>query len=129
MGLMDKAKQAADVAKVAANQAVEQAQANTGTSQAIRAQLKQAGKFGRQEKANAALKVKGSIYRIAEITITATIPPQIGFAVARIGDVEEEELSPRAVQSSELLAAGVTDMDTAVVSLYGEAVDVLEDVE
>jgi hypothetical protein len=42
-----------------------------------------------QEKTNSALRLKGSPYRIAEVTITATLPPQVGFSIARVGDVEE----------------------------------------
>ena len=42
-----------------------------------------------QEKTNGALRLKGSPYRIAEVTITATLPPQIGFSISRVGDIEE----------------------------------------
>jgi hypothetical protein len=55
-----------------------------------------------QEKTNAALRAKGSPYRIAEVTITATLPPQIGFSIARIGDVEET-LTGRELDSAELV--------------------------
>jgi hypothetical protein len=67
-----------------------------------------------QERANAALREKGSPYRIAEVQITATFPPQIGFSIARIGD-NEEHLTGREVDSSQLLQevlaeeAGVTE--------------------
>lgn len=148
MGLMDKAKQAAEQAKTAASQAAQQARsgaaANASAGQDIKSQLAQATKWGKsslstlveridpgiladliikataaQEKANASLKGKGSVYRISEITITATIPPQIGFAVSRIGDVEEV-LTGRESESAELLAEGVTDVNEAVVSLAGD---------
>ena len=33
-----------------------------------------------QEKANNSLRLKGSPYRIGEITITAALPPQVGFS-------------------------------------------------
>lgn len=39
-----------------------------------------------QEKTNKALKDKGSQYRISEMYLTASIPPQVGFYIARIGD-------------------------------------------
>src|SRR3954447_17916739 len=55
-----------------------------------------------QEKTNAALRQKGSPYRIAEVTITATLPPQIGFSIARVGDIEET-LTGHEVDSIELL--------------------------
>lgn len=43
-----------------------------------------------QEKTNKALREKGSHYRISEMYLTASIPPQIGFYIARMGDPEEE---------------------------------------
>ena len=43
-----------------------------------------------QEKTNKALKDKGSQYRISEMYLTASIPPQVGFYIARIGDTEDE---------------------------------------
>ena len=47
-----------------------------------------------QEKANMALKDKGSQYRISEMYLTASIPPQIGFYIARMGDTEEVAAAP-----------------------------------
>ena len=43
-----------------------------------------------QEKTNKALREKGSHYRISEMYLTASIPPQVGFYIARMGDPEEE---------------------------------------
>ncbi|HUR24005.1 MAG TPA: hypothetical protein VMZ73_09065 [Acidimicrobiales bacterium] len=43
-----------------------------------------------QEKTNKALRDKGSHYRISEMYLTASIPPQVGFYIARMGDPEEE---------------------------------------
>ena len=42
-----------------------------------------------QEKANASLRTKRSPYRISEVVISAAIPPQVSFTIARIDDVEE----------------------------------------
>lgn len=39
-----------------------------------------------QEKTNKALQDKGSQYRISEMYLTASIPPQVGFYIARVGD-------------------------------------------
>lgn len=72
-----------------------------------------------QEHANDALRDKRSAYRIGELTITATIPPQIGFAITRISDDELEELRSSPVESSELVEATETD-DEAIVSLAGD---------
>ena len=61
-----------------------------------------------QEKSNAALRAKGSPYRIAEVTITATFPPQVGFSIARVGDVEET-LTGRELDSSQLVSEVLAD--------------------
>ena len=45
-----------------------------------------------QEKANKALRDKGSQYRISEMYLTASIPPQVGFYIARLGDAEEDAI-------------------------------------
>ncbi len=76
-----------------------------------------------QEKANAALRAKGSMYRVSEITITATLPPQVGFSVARIGEVEElatgkelsstqlEELEPEIADEQVYSLDGTVDQE------------------
>jgi hypothetical protein len=71
-----------------------------------------------QEKANRSLRNKASAYRIGEVTITATIPPQIGFSIVRIGDPEEDESNQ--IQSSGDLVESVSTADEEVVSLSGE---------
>ena len=47
-----------------------------------------------QEKTNKALREKGSHYRISEMYLTASIPPQVGFYIARMGDPEEDIALP-----------------------------------
>ena len=42
-----------------------------------------------QEMTNKSLRLKKSPYRISEITISASIPPGVTFAIGRIDDVEE----------------------------------------
>jgi hypothetical protein len=74
-----------------------------------------------QEKANNSLRAKGSPYRIGEITITATIPPQVGFSIARVGDVEEV-LTGREVDSADLVASQTDGEDEAVISLDGTTI-------
>ena len=71
-----------------------------------------------QEKANRSLRAKASAYRIGEVTITATIPPQIGFSIVRIGDPEKDESNQ--IQSSGDLVESVSTADEEVVSLSGE---------
>lgn len=127
MALKDRLEQA----KQAAADAVQQAKPQGGAG-AVKASMKEAGGFGRkslativdridpgllanviikatsaQERANSALQEKGSVYRIGEITITATIPPQIGFAIVRIDD-------PEAHDSTKLVAEGAVDSDQVV---------------
>ena len=70
-----------------------------------------------QEKANRSLQTKASAYRIGELTITATIPPQIGFSIVRIGDPEDDA---NAIHASDDLVEGVATADEEVVSLSGE---------
>jgi hypothetical protein len=77
-----------------------------------------------QESANRSLREKGSIYRISEVTITAAIPPQIAFAIARIGDEPESEPVGRLLTSSELVASGAAD-DGEVVDLEGDVLETL----
>ena len=43
-----------------------------------------------QEKANLALRAKGSAYRIGEVNIAAAIPPQISFSIVRVADLPED---------------------------------------
>src|SRR4029453_1867222 len=52
-----------------------------------------------QERANASLQERGSVYRIGEITIGAAIPPSIQFSIERVDDPEA-----RLLDSTELLA-------------------------
>ena len=61
-----------------------------------------------QEKANASLRAKSSAYRIAEIVVTATIPPQISFGIHRIHDPQVEERD-EGIDSATLLATGAVD--------------------
>ena len=71
-----------------------------------------------QEKVNIALRDKGSPYRIGEINLTASIPPQIGFVVVRIGD-QDDLATVEDAHSLELLEAGELEIDE---SIFEEAV-------
>ncbi|MFI5254846.1 MAG: hypothetical protein ACHQ15_05260 [Candidatus Limnocylindrales bacterium] len=164
MSFLDRAKQAAEQAKVAATQAAGQAKvaaaqatkSATETAQTVadraRAEAPGAAEKARaaagrarsslvtaveridprlladivikatalQEKTNGALRTKGSAYRIAEITITATIPPQIGFTIARIGDIDVPVEAEPVVDSTTLLAEGAVTT-TEETDLEGDA--------
>ena len=74
-----------------------------------------------QEMTNRALRIKGSPYRIAEISISASIPPAVSFAISRIGD-EPEEIGSEVVSSSELVEQIVESGDL-VLALDGTTVD------
>jgi hypothetical protein len=77
-----------------------------------------------QELTNKALRQKGSMYRIGEISISASIPPAVSFAISRLGDIEEAigdalssvDLMNREVDDSELVLAldGTTVEDAAI---------------
>jgi hypothetical protein len=75
-----------------------------------------------QERANAALKAKGSPYRISEVAIGAAIPPSVTFAIARTDDPDVDVVPEGAVASTELLA-DVASTGEAVQALDGTMVD------
>ena len=59
-----------------------------------------------QERANIALKEKGSPYRISEVVIGAAIPPSISFSIARTQDPEADIVPEGAVASVDLVVNG-----------------------
>jgi len=69
-----------------------------------------------QERANASLRERGSVYRIGEIAIGASIPPSITFTIERIDD-------PNATDSTTLMTAAAAAGEATVVSLDGTAVE------
>ena len=73
-----------------------------------------------QEKTNASLRDKKSPYRIAEISITASIPPGVSFVISRID--EGEILSGTAVTSAELIET-LPELDEHVIALDGTTGD------
>lgn len=78
-----------------------------------------------QEKANASLRRKGSIYRIGEIQVTASLPPGISFSIERVGDADVEAAAGALHTSAEILASEVAadaaaDPTLEIVSLDGE---------
>jgi hypothetical protein len=81
-----------------------------------------------QEKANARLRRKGSIYRIGELQVTASIPPGIAFSIVRVNDPEEVAGDAELRTSTEILAAADAagpaaagaDAPSDIVSLDGE---------
>ena len=74
-----------------------------------------------QEVTNKALRKKGSPYRISEISISASIPPAVSFAIQRLDD-EPEEVGPSVHSSSELVEQ-IVDSDDLVLSLDGTTLD------
>ena len=76
-----------------------------------------------QERANARLRKKGSIYRIGEIQVTASLPPGISFSIERIGDADRDADSGHPLLSStdllaeERAAEGRDPEAEAIVSL------------
>ena len=73
-----------------------------------------------QEMTNRSLREKGSPYRIAEVSISASIPPAVSFSIGRIGD-EVEEVVGRVHSSSELVDRA--DAGELVLALDGTTVD------
>jgi hypothetical protein len=74
-----------------------------------------------QEQTNQSLRRKGSPYRIAEVSISASIPPAVSFAIGRLGD-EPEEVLGEVVDSSELVERSA-DAGELVLALDGTTVD------
>ena len=74
-----------------------------------------------QEMTNKALRMKGSPYRISEISISASIPPAVAFAIGRLDD-EPEEVDGAVVSSSELVDQDGESGDL-VLALDGTTVD------
>jgi hypothetical protein len=78
-----------------------------------------------QERANASLQARGSVYRIGEIGIGASIPPSITFTIERVDDPDKPGLN----DSQTLLAQAAADAATAaeapetIVTLDGTAID------
>jgi hypothetical protein len=80
-----------------------------------------------QEKANARLRRKGSMYRIGEIQVTASLPPGISFAIVRIADDNATADASAVRTSTEILAGEGSalvgsggDAAAGIVSLDGE---------
>jgi hypothetical protein len=67
-----------------------------------------------QEKTNESLRQKGSLYRISEVQISASIPPGINFAISRI---EEPAGAGQGLASVDLVGA---DAAEPVLALDGE---------
>lgn len=76
-----------------------------------------------QERANAALKAKGSPYRISEIAIGAAIPPSVTFSIARTDDPAADIVPEGAIASTQLLAGGAGAGSTEVQALDGTTLD------
>lgn len=76
-----------------------------------------------QERANAALKAKGSPYRISEVAIGAAIPPSVTFAIARSDDPTADLVPDGAVASTTLVAEVAAASAGTVQALDGTTVD------
>lgn len=74
-----------------------------------------------QELTNKALRAKGSPYRIAEISISASIPPAVTFAISRLDD-EPEPIDRETVASSDLVDQA-SETAELVLALDGTTVD------
>jgi hypothetical protein len=72
-----------------------------------------------QEMTNRSLRDKGSPYRIAEISISASIPPAVSFSIGRLGD---DEVVGEVHSSAELVEQSVDDGEL-VLALDGTTVD------
>lgn len=78
-----------------------------------------------QERANASLKERGSVYRIGEIGIGASIPPSITFAIVRVDDPAASDSTTLMAEAAAAAATGVdAGVETGtIVTLDGTAID------
>ena len=74
-----------------------------------------------QERANASLKDRGSVYRIGEIGIGASIPPSITFTIERVDDPSKPGLSDSQTLLAQVEAEG--GAPETIVTLDGTAID------
>lgn len=74
-----------------------------------------------QERANASLKERGSVYRIGEIGIGASIPPSITFTIERVEDPNAPGLVDSSTLLAEIEASGAAP--ETIVTLDGTAID------
>ena len=74
-----------------------------------------------QERANASLQSRGSVYRIGEIAIGAAIPPSIQFSIVRVDDPNKPGLKDSQTLLQHLEAEG--GPPEAIVTLDGTAID------
>lgn len=148
MSFLDRAKQAAEAARTAAIDTSGKAQAmlhDPATSERARQAMSRAKRgvstaidridpavladviikaTALQEKANHALKVKNSPYRISEVAIGAAIPPSITFAIARTDDPEVDLVPAGSVSSVHLAAeVGAGEAEAGVRALDGSTVE------
>lgn len=73
-----------------------------------------------QERANASLRERGSVYRIGEIAIGASIPPSITFTIERVDDPSKPGLADSQTLLAEAEAAGLPE---TIVTLDGTTID------
>lgn len=76
-----------------------------------------------QERANASLKERGSVYRIGEIGIGASIPPSITFTIERVDDPEASDSTTLMAAAAAAGATGTGAAPETIVTLDGTAID------
>ena len=74
-----------------------------------------------QEQTNRSLREKRSLYRISEVSITASIPPGIAFAIGRIDDVADVPTGDE--RSSADIVGRKSEPEADVISLDGTPAD------
>lgn len=113
-GAGQRSREAAGMARRGVNTVVERIDPGTLAELVIKA-------TALQEMTNSALRAKGSPYRISEISIAASIPPGVTFAIGRIDDPEE---APRGLlRSSEEIVEAAPDTGEVVLALDGATLD------
>jgi len=76
-----------------------------------------------QERANASLKERGSVYRIGEIAIGASIPPSIQFTIVRVDDPDQALMDSATLLARAAADGSAGDGPATIVTLDGAEVD------
>lgn len=76
-----------------------------------------------QERANGALRAKGSPYRISEVSIGAAIPPSITFAIARSDDPSNDATPAGSTSSVAIVAAAGNGSPGSIKALDGTVIE------
>jgi len=113
-GASQNARQAVGLARRGVNTVIERIDPSTLADLIVKA-------TALQEMTNNALRAKGSPYRISEISISASIPPGVTFAIGRIDEPEDRVVGE--IHESAQLVEAAAEAGNVVIALDGATID------